>query len=58
MLNEILGNIPDTNIERNQVETNTNKQTGTLKSQRLTHLFYKPYIQTRYQISQLLTDLC
>lgn len=54
MLNEILGNIPDTNTERNQLETNINKQTGTWKLQRLTHLFYKLYIQTRYQISQLL----
>lgn len=26
MLNEILGNIPDTNTETNQLETNTNKQ--------------------------------
>lgn len=29
MLNEILGNIPDTNIESNRLETNTNKQKGT-----------------------------
>lgn len=29
MLNEIFGNIPDTNIERTRLETNTNKQKGT-----------------------------